>query len=130
MSSPNSSEGTNPESPLGCGDDAVGPNGAPWRTVARVGEIAPATGKGFVVEGRLVAVFFDGSAHYAIDDFCPHQGAELHDGLVFDQSVTCRHHGWRFCLKTGRWIDGRRDGVEAYPVRVVGDEIQVAVPSS
>jgi nitrite reductase (NADH) small subunit len=98
-----------------------------FQTVARVGEIVEGQGRPFEVGGRTIAVFLDQGTYYAIDDACPHKGAPLCDGIVFDKSVTCTWHGWRFSLVDGRWLDGRRMGVETYPVRVVDDEIQVSV---
>ena len=63
----------------------------------------------------------------ALDAVCPRQGMPLNDGLVTDGTVTCCWHGWRFALDDGRWLDSPRIKVGTYPVRVVGDEIQVAV---
>lgn len=98
-----------------------------YHTVARVGEIVEGRGQAFEVAGRVIAVFLDEGNYYAIDDTCPHKGAPLCDGIVFDRSVTCTWHGWRFSLVDGRWLDNPRTRVDTYPVRVVGDEIQVAV---
>src|SRR5262249_23109332 len=98
-----------------------------FHTVARVGEIPEGQGHAFEVGGRMIAVFFEEGKYYAIDDACPHQGAPLSDGIVFDKSVTCSWHGWRFSLEDGRWLDSPRTRVGTYPVRVVGDEIQVRV---
>lgn len=100
---------------------------APFHTVARVGEIPEGQGRYFDVDGVVVAVFLDGGKYYAIEDSCPHQGAPLSDGVVFDRSVTCTWHGWRFSLEDGRHLDGSRARVATYPVRVEGDEIQVCV---
>lgn len=98
-----------------------------FQTVARVGEIAEGQGASFVVEDRVIAVILDEGTYYAIDDVCPHQGAPLCDGIVCDRTVTCTWHGWRFSLEDGRWIDNPRIRVGTYPVRVVGDEIQVSI---
>jgi nitrite reductase (NADH) small subunit/3-phenylpropionate/trans-cinnamate dioxygenase ferredoxin subunit len=98
-----------------------------FRTVARVGEVNEGSGIPVEVGDRMVALFLDGGRYFAIDDACPHQGAPLCDGLVMDGTVTCTWHGWRFALDDGRWLDSPRIRVGAYPVRVVGDEIQVAV---
>ena len=98
-----------------------------FQTVARVGEILEGQGRSCEVDGRMIAVFLDGGQYYAIDDACPHQGAPLSDGIVFDRSVTCTWHGWRFSLESGRHLEGSRCRVGTYPVRVAGDEIQVAV---
>ena len=99
----------------------------PFRTVARVGEVPEGQGRYFDVDGRPIAVFLDGGQYYAIDDACPHQGAPLSDGIVFDRTVTCTWHGWRFSLEDGRHLEGSRCRVATYPVRVEGDEIQVSV---
>jgi nitrite reductase (NADH) small subunit/3-phenylpropionate/trans-cinnamate dioxygenase ferredoxin subunit len=100
-----------------------------YHTVAKVGEIAEGRGHSVIVEGLPIAVFLEGGTYYAIDDTCPHQGAPLADGIVFDKSVTCSWHGWRFSLENGCWLDSpkSRTRVGTYPVRVVGDEIQVSV---
>jgi nitrite reductase/ring-hydroxylating ferredoxin subunit len=71
-------------------------------------------------------VFLVEGEYHAIDDVCPHQGFPLKDGIVLDRTLTCLYHGWRFRLDDGRWEDDPRIGVATYPVRVVGDEIQVA----
>jgi nitrite reductase (NADH) small subunit/3-phenylpropionate/trans-cinnamate dioxygenase ferredoxin subunit len=98
-----------------------------FHTVAKVGEIPEGMGRAFDVDGVMVAVFLEGGKYYAIEDYCPHQGAPLSDGILFDKSVTCTWHGWRFSLEDGRHLDGSRNTVPTYPVRVVGDEIQVNV---
>src|SRR4051794_35977219 len=67
-----------------------------FRTVARVGEILEGRGQPFEVGGRMIALFLEEGEYYAIDDACPHRGAPLCDGIVFDKSVTCTWHGWRF----------------------------------
>jgi nitrite reductase (NADH) small subunit/3-phenylpropionate/trans-cinnamate dioxygenase ferredoxin subunit len=98
-----------------------------FRTVARVGEVPEGAGIPVEVGDRMIALFLKDGSYFAIDDECPHQGAPLCDGFVEDKTVTCAWHGWRFSLEDGRWLDNPRIRVGAYPVRVVGDEIQVAV---
>ena len=100
-----------------------------YQTVARVGEIPEGEGRSFEVDGRFIAVILDQGVYYAIDDDCPHQGAPLCDGIVADKAVTCTWHGWRFSLEDGRWLDSPKSKVRVgtYPVRVVGEEIQVLV---
>ena len=98
-----------------------------FHTVAKVGEIPEGQGRAFEIDGRIIAVFMDGGRYYAIDDTCPHQGAPLSDGIVFDKTVTCTWHGWRFSLEDGRWLDSPRTRVGSHPVRLMDDEIQVSL---
>lgn len=98
-----------------------------FHTVARVDEIPEGQGRYFEVDGRAIAVFLDGGTYYAIDDACPHQGAPLSEGIVYDRTVTCTWHGWVFSLQDGRHLGGSRCRVATYPVRVVDDQIQVSL---
>jgi nitrite reductase (NADH) small subunit/3-phenylpropionate/trans-cinnamate dioxygenase ferredoxin subunit len=100
-----------------------------FQTVARVDEVPEGEGRVFEVGNRLIAVFRDQGQFYAIDDACPHQGAPLSDGIVYDKSVTCTWHGWRFSLENGRHLEGSKCRVAVYPVRVEGEQIQVSVPA-
>jgi nitrite reductase (NADH) small subunit len=99
-------------------------------TVGKVDEFQEGIGRAFPVNGRMVAVFRKGDSFHAIDDMCPHMGASLSTGYVEGNAVTCPWHAWRFCVKDGTWLDNPKAKIrtDAYPVRVVGDEIQVSIP--
>jgi nitrite reductase/ring-hydroxylating ferredoxin subunit len=45
---------------------------------------------------------------YALDNYCPHQGAALESGFVCAQTITCAAHGLRFDLGSGRCVSQRR----------------------
>lgn len=97
-------------------------------TVAQVGEIAEGQGRAFPVGNRMVAVFFHQGRYFAIDDFCPHQGASLAEGYLDGCTVACPWHHWRFSLDDGSWLDNPKIGVDKFPVRVAGSNIQVQLP--
>jgi nitrite reductase (NADH) small subunit/3-phenylpropionate/trans-cinnamate dioxygenase ferredoxin subunit len=98
-----------------------------FTTVAKVGEIPLGEGQAFAVNGRMVAVFNEEGKYFAIDDFCPHMGASLAGGYLEKGVVTCPWHAWRFCIHDGQWCDNPRVKIDAFQVRVEGDEIQVRV---
>jgi nitrite reductase (NADH) small subunit/3-phenylpropionate/trans-cinnamate dioxygenase ferredoxin subunit len=98
-------------------------------TVARVGDLSEGQSKTIRVGNKLVALFLEAGCYYAIDDTCPHMGASLAEGSVEGGIVTCSWHGWRFRLTDGTWADSPRVKIGSYPVRVLGDEIQVQLPS-
>lgn len=100
-----------------------------FHTVAQVGDIPEGEGRAFAVEGRMIAVFLVKGEYTAINDFCPHMGASLASGYVEDGAVTCPWHAWRFCVKDGTWLDNPKAKLRSpsYPVRLVGNEIQVQI---
>jgi nitrite reductase (NADH) small subunit/3-phenylpropionate/trans-cinnamate dioxygenase ferredoxin subunit len=98
---------------------------ADFQKVCKVGEIPEGEGKTVEVAGKLVAVFRTNGQFQAIDDVCPHMGASLSGGYLEDGIVTCPWHAWRFRLADGAWADNPRIKIGCYPVRVVGDEVQV-----
>ena len=96
--------------------------------VAKVGDISEGQGQAYAVNGRMVAVFLEGGKYSAIDDFCPHMGASLAGGYLEAGIVTCPWHAWRFCIHDGKWCDNPKIKIDAFEVRVEGDDIQVRVP--
>lgn len=100
---------------------------AEFRTVAKVADIPPGTAKAIPVGSKTVAVFNQQGTFHAIDDLCMHMGASLAQGEVADLIVTCPWHGWRFRLTDGTWMNSPKLKTACYPVRVVGDEIQVEI---
>jgi nitrite reductase (NADH) small subunit len=98
-----------------------------YQTVARVGDVPEGEARAFEVNQKLIAVFHHAGQYHAIDDVCPHMGASLAEGHVEGGIVTCPWHAWRFRIADGVWADSPRVKIGCYPVRVVGDEIQVQV---
>ena len=104
------------------------PEQPPFVTVAEVGDIQEGQGKAFPVGKRMVAVFLSEGKYFAIDDFCPHQGASLAEGYIEGCAVGCPWHHWRFSLEDGSWLDNPKIGVDKFNVRVSGQKIQVQEP--
>jgi NAD(P)H-dependent nitrite reductase small subunit len=86
-------------------------------------EIPAGESRGFTVEGYDVAIFNTGDEVYAIENRCPHMGAELSEGEVVGDAVCCHDHGWMIDLATGEVAD--RDGISVatFPVTVENGEI-------
>jgi nitrite reductase/ring-hydroxylating ferredoxin subunit len=96
--------------------------------VATVQEIPPGRGKEVTVDGKVLAVFNDNGKFYALDNECTHSGAPLAEGDCDGGVVQCPWHGACFNLTTGDVLSRPATrGVKAYPVQVVGEEVQVDV---
>jgi nitrite reductase/ring-hydroxylating ferredoxin subunit len=92
-------------------------------------EIPIGEGRMFIVNELRIAIFNVAGELFALDDRCPHAGASLSHGLVDGDVVRCRIHHWRFCVRNGAYLDEEkpRYNVQAYPLRIVGDQIQIEI---
>jgi len=97
--------------------------------VGRVSEIPSGRPEVFEVEDRHIAIYHLEDGYYAIEDICTHDGGPLAEGEVEGREVICPRHGARFDIKTGavRSMPAITP-VEAYPVRVEGDDLLVGLP--
>lgn len=97
-----------------------------WRVVARVSDI-PLGGSMVVrLDDVPVAVFHLADGWYAIEDVCTHDGGPVAEGRLEGCTIECPRHGARFDLKSGAALCFPAvSPVPTYPVRVVGDEVQV-----
>jgi 3-phenylpropionate/trans-cinnamate dioxygenase ferredoxin subunit len=97
-------------------------------TVATVGEMGPGQRKLVDVDGKPLAVFNVAGRYFAIADRCSHDDGPVGEGALFGEAIECPRHGARFSLETGKalCLPAVVD-VPAYPVRVVGDEVQVGL---
>jgi NAD(P)H-dependent nitrite reductase small subunit len=97
-------------------------------SVATIHELAPGHGKLIEIDNKRIALFYVGDHYYAIDDVCPHRGGPLSEGDIAGEAVVCPWHGATFDLGTGAVTRFPASvGVTTYPVRVQGEQIEVAV---
>lgn len=74
----------------------------------------------------LLRVRPDGSFS-AIEAQCKHQGADLTQGHIENNIVTCPRHGWKYNLETGECINQNSTPLRKYQVRVDGDDVFVSI---
>jgi NAD(P)H-dependent nitrite reductase small subunit len=97
-------------------------------TVGRVEDVPD--GRGATVEldgGKELALYNVGGRFYCIENFCPHKGAPLADGVLTGHVVACDWHGWRFDLRTGSCVNRHADAVETYEVVIEDGWIKIKV---
>lgn len=96
-----------------------------WTWVLEASELAR-PGVRSVQWGALrVAVFrlADGRL-LALEDRCPHRGARLSGGLVYEgDRVACPDHGWTICLSDGWALPPESGQVRTFPARVAEEGI-------
>ena len=92
--------------------------------VATVTEVSPGQIKLVELGERRIALVQVNGAFYAVNEVCPHQGGPLSEGDIEDYMITCPWHAFQVDVRTGKG-ENLPLNTETYPVRVVGDEIQV-----
>lgn len=96
--------------------------------VCKKEELEAGCGKAFPVGDRMIAVFLHEGKYYAMDDFCPHMGASLAGGWIYENTVACPWHAWRFGLEDGCWVDNPKIKTEVYPVIEEDGKLLVELP--
>ena len=64
-----------------------------------------------------IAIFRRDSGLHAIDNTCPHAGADLHYGKIEKDDVLCPFHAWRFHIETGRCAVHHKFNLKKYGVK-------------
>ncbi len=106
-----------------------------WIDVCAVDDLEPEAGICALVNGHQVAIFYFPLTDelYAIDNYDPFsQTYSLSRGLVGDikgePMVAAPVYKQHFSLKTGICLDDESVRINAYPVRIVNDRVEVSIP--
>jgi 3-phenylpropionate/trans-cinnamate dioxygenase ferredoxin subunit len=102
---------------------------AAFITVARVNQVPPGQQLQVKVGKLLISLWNLDGTLYAINDICSHEEEYLSEGEVVNHCcVECPKHGAQFDLRTGAALTlPATEPVATYPVRIEGDDIQIAV---
>jgi nitrite reductase/ring-hydroxylating ferredoxin subunit len=96
--------------------------------VCDLDDVAPGELRAFAVAGvtwPVMMTIIDG-ALFAFPGVCPHEDVSLADyGAIDGPEVTCRVHGYRFDLRSGRCDHAPRLQLRRYPVTLIGREVWV-----
>ncbi len=96
-----------------------------YLTVAHVSALPPGMGRVVTVKGHELAVFNLEGTFHAMDNRCPHQDYPLGMSPIFDNSVVCIGHAWRFDIKSGECHSVPGVRVRTYEVIIEGDEVKI-----
>ena len=75
-------------------------------------------------DGDELAVYNVNGEFYATDNFCPHKGALLSEGIVCGHIVECGLHGWQFDVRSGECLTVR-ETLKTYEVFVEDGLVKV-----
>jgi 3-phenylpropionate/trans-cinnamate dioxygenase ferredoxin subunit len=83
------------------------------------------------IDDLEIVVFNIAGGYFAIGDVCSHDDGPLGEGESDEYEVVCPRHGARFDIRTGKAnsLPAVVD-IPAYPIRIVGDQIEIGVPQT
>jgi pyruvate oxidase len=80
-------------------------------------------------DGKDVLVLRCSGILYAIQRRCPHEGAPLEKGNVWNKMIRCGQHGFTFDLETGEGLNCAGYSIERYAVTEENGKIFVCLNS-
>jgi nitrite reductase/ring-hydroxylating ferredoxin subunit len=83
--------------------------------------------KGVVVAGVPVLLVGLDDGVRAYEDRCLHKGVALSAGRLAGARLTCSVHAWEYDVTSGRGLNPANVCLRAFPVRIVGSDIEVDV---
>src|SRR5438045_1374900 len=90
-----------------------------WTSLCELAELHEGQGKCVQISGFEIAVFLHGGKVHALDNRCPHAGANLAGGSIDRGCVVCPKHSWPFRLDNGQLRDTPGVAIDTYPVRIL-----------
>ncbi len=98
-------------------------------TVASLEELADGERLIFEIGDLPIALFNLAGQYYAIADLCSHDDGPVAEGELDGLEIACPRHGARFNMETGEALSlPAVVDIPTYPVRVMGNEIQIGIP--
>ena len=100
--------------------------------VARVEDVPPGSAKVVTAGDRLLALVNIDGSFYALDNECPHRGAELGEGRLNPRfgpfALECPLHQGCFDVRTGEVLNPPAvQAVRTYPVEVADGVVRVLI---
>jgi naphthalene 1,2-dioxygenase ferredoxin component len=97
-----------------------------WVRAAARSELAAGEVIGVEIAGHSIAIYDSDEGLFATDNVCTHAYACLSDGWLDGATIECPLHAARFDIRTGKVLDPpATEDLKTYPVRLVGDDIEV-----
>lgn len=93
----------------------------------KIGETSemPAAGEAreFQCGNKTICVANMNGTLAAVDNFCPHRGGPLGQGIVEGSKIVCPWHGWEFDLATGNNPHTPDLNVRSYELKQEGNDV-------
>jgi nitrite reductase/ring-hydroxylating ferredoxin subunit len=97
--------------------------------VGKTSDIPEGKMKHITAGGKEVLVANIKGKYFATGNTCTHAGAELHEGELEENELTCPWHGSKWDVTTGEliWFPQKLKSLGSYKISVEGDTIYVEI---
>jgi len=104
-----------------------------FEAVAKTAELEPGSMKSVVAGGKKMLLANVDGTFYAMQQKCPHMGANLTKGKLNGKTVTCPFHAATFDVTTGQvmavahllFLKFKTRQAATFPVKVEGDAVLI-----
>lgn len=79
------------------------------------------------VSGKKLCIVKEGQRIFAVQNKCPHAGADLSQGWCDKGNLVCPYHRHEFNLETGRGAPGQGDYINTYPVEIREEGVYIGI---
>ena len=95
--------------------------------VGKARDLLPGLSVSLWAGGRRVALFNRDGELFASDAACPHMGADLSNGDLCGDVLTCAWHAWKFNLKTGEGLTRRWACLKLHRLTREGEDLVLEI---
>jgi nitrite reductase (NADH) small subunit len=96
-----------------------------YARVCNLDELVDGKGQEFMVAGRVVAVFRNGTELHALDGMCAHQGGPIAQGRLDGKCITCPWHGWQYDIANGNNILTGKQLLDRFAIEIRNGEVWI-----
>lgn len=96
--------------------------------IAKISDFRDRKVRSYKILARPVGVFREANGNFrAMEVGCKHENADLTEGRMQGDVVTCPWHGWKYNLRTGECLWGSTVCLRPYDLEVRGEDIYISM---
>ncbi len=79
------------------------------------------------VKGKEICIGKSTKNYFAVQNHCPHAGAELNFGTIENDRIVCPFHRYSFDTENGRSLLGQGEALKVYPLEHREDGLYIGI---
>lgn len=79
------------------------------------------------IKGKQICFGKSSKGYFAVQNNCPHAGAELNFGTLVSDRLICPFHRYSFDTENGRSLPGQGEALKVYPLELREDGLYIGI---